>query len=101
MRSAAAAIGAGVYGRLLQRNLAQGWAEKEAEKTKASIVQPPAAPAGDGSQNEANQGDGRGTSAASSVLEELEREGRGPMQVKLVAPKAKTKKRKRPLLSLD
>jgi hypothetical protein len=96
MRQSAAAIGAGVYGRLLQRNLAQGWAEKEAEKSKASVEQPPVAPAADGSKNEVNP-----TSNASSVLEELEREGRGPMQVKLLAPKVKPKKRKRPLLSLD
>jgi hypothetical protein len=97
MRQSAAAIGAGVYGRLLQRNLAQGWAEKEAEKTKSSAEQPPVAPAAeDDSKNEVNP-----TSNASSVLEELEREGRGPMQVTLLAPKAKPKKRKRPLLSLD
>lgn len=96
MRQSAAAIGAGVYGRLLQRNLAQGWAENEAEKTKASVEQPPVAPAGDGSKNEIHQ-----TSNASSVREELEREGRGPMQVKLLAPQAKAKKRKRPLFSLD
>jgi hypothetical protein len=96
MRQSGAAIGAGVYGRLLQRNLAQGWAEKEAEKTKASVQQPPAAQEGDDSKYETNQ-----TSNASSVLEVLEREGRGPMQVKLLAQKAKPKKRKRPLLSLD
>jgi hypothetical protein len=101
MRQASIAVGAGVFGRLLQRDLAQAWVKKESEKTKVSVDQPPAPPAGDGSKNEANQGQEHGPVVASSVLGELEREGRGPLQVKLIAPKAKAKKRKRPLLSLD
>jgi len=102
MRQATSGLGSSVFARLFQRNLAQSWAKQEAEKAKPTVAEPPAPPAIDEQAKNATQpGSANGANGASSVLSELERQDRGPLQVKLAAPKARRKKRKRPLLTLE
>lgn len=94
MRSCASAIGSLVYARLLQRNMAEEWVEHEREKLQVSVpVLKKEAEEESKTEHDPSKG--------STVLSELEKEGRGKMQFKLAVAKKKGNKRKLPALSLD
>jgi len=111
MRQCANAVGALVYTRLLQRDLAVQWIDQETKKLKKeSGAEQQAGKAGDGDavssgEKELDKKDEE-QNKASTVLSELEREGRGPLQIKLARAGSKSKKgkgtkRKRPVFSFD
>jgi len=104
MRSLTTTVGGTVFARMLQRNFASEWLEQETKKAKASEVAqvPVLGEEGKGDSNENKEDGGGFSNKASSVLSELEREGRNQLQIRLVAMKPKSKKtKKRPRLTFD
>ena len=102
MRATTANLGGNVFARMLQRNFAEEWLQQETKKAKAGeTVQAPAL-VGDGRAESREPADvGAVFNKASSVLSELEREGRGRLQIKLAAMKQKPEQaKKRPRLRL-
>lgn len=99
MRQCTAAIGSLVYSRLLQRSLAVDWEETELKKMAASNPVVPVAQ--DAPESSPKHDKASSQNQASNVLGELEREGRGPLQIKMAKPKTKGTKRKLPALSFE
>ena len=100
MRACASAIGTLVYTRLFQHNLAEEWEEGVLKKLEREIEQNKSKM--DIDTNASNKGSSDDQRSGSAALNELEREGRARLKVKL-APRKKTKgtKRKHPALTLE
>lgn len=91
MRQAAMTTGAGVFARLLQREKAKRWL------SAMEMVSKKNSPKSKQSDSESKRGN-VGTATGTSVLKELEKEGRNPLQISLAKKK---KKRKRPAITFD
>lgn len=93
MEQAAASLGSALYLRIAQRELAWQWVEEE--RKKLGVPSPAKAKSVNASQEQStgNDKDTSGVAAASQVLQQLDKEGRNPFQIKLSKPKAKSKKK--------
>ena len=97
MRQAAMTTGASVFARLLQKQKAKKWLTVIQRETKKAE-----SPKGkDGNGGETTEKAEDEARKGSSVLTELEKAGRNPVQIKLSGAGAKKKKRKRPGFSFE
>jgi hypothetical protein len=92
MMEATSSLGAALFLRTSQRELAWKWVEEE--RKKLGITSPAKLKDSDQSKEKAVESVSSSTAAASEVLQKLDEKGRNPFQLKLTKPKPKSKGKK-------
>jgi hypothetical protein len=92
MMEATSSLGAALFLRTSQRELAWKWVEEE--RKKLGITSPAKLKDSDQSKEKAVESVSSSTAAASEVLQKLDEKGRNPFQLKLTKPKPKSNRKK-------